>query len=223
MREPTEEQFLKDVMYHQMTIPLNEGVYRHVRFRSTKRGWNQWFDLTTWPGMLTISGDMGTWTFSRLPDMFEFFRDNEGLRINPSYWAEKLQHGNFSGRQGGKVYEFEAFSERLLAQLSEYYGFGGEELSAVTQQVRDEVLRHDEKHAAMEAAYNFEFQRLDGTKWSFDACELPDGMVYSFHFTWCLYAIVWGIQQYDNGQTLHICGKCGSKSDGGICQNHGCE
>ena len=96
MRESTAEQFLRDVDHHNMSVMHESGVYRHLRFRQPDTG-NMWFDLVTWPGFLTISGDMGTWTFARLPDMFEFFRDSK-LRINCDYWAEKLQHGNHIGR-----------------------------------------------------------------------------------------------------------------------------
>lgn len=41
----------------------------------------------TWPGHLSITGDVGGYTFCRLRDMFEFFR---GGQINPGYWGEKL-------------------------------------------------------------------------------------------------------------------------------------
>lgn len=216
MREPTEEQFLKDVSDHKMEVALNQGTYRHVRFRSTKHGYNQWFDLVTWPGVLTISGDMGTWTFSRLPDMFEFFR---GQKINPHYWAEKLQHGNYSGRQGGKVWDEDYFKERLLAKLKEVYEFKGKKLKEITEAIEDEVFRHNEgnKYAMLTAAYEFTYVfeadqpkkptsmreqiaqigKPSPKQFQFDGMDLPDGMVYSFHFIWCIYAIVWGIQQYD--------------------------
>ena len=31
-RQPTEETFLKDVEKHRMTVLLDNGVYRHLRF-----------------------------------------------------------------------------------------------------------------------------------------------------------------------------------------------
>lgn len=48
---------------------------------------------------LCYTGDMGTYVFQRLTDMFEFFRTdreykkrNGGkLAVNLSYWGEKLQ------------------------------------------------------------------------------------------------------------------------------------
>ena len=70
MREPTEEQFLRDVAQHEMTVLHSDGLYRHVHFQQRSHSWNQWFDLVTWPGNLTIRGDMGTWTFSRVEDKY---------------------------------------------------------------------------------------------------------------------------------------------------------
>lgn len=98
----SQERFLNDIKDHEMTIVKNDGVFRHVQFR--KPGTNCYmFHLTTWPGHLCISGDMGTAVFSRITDMFEFFYEPEdrrenGLFINPGYWSEKLQGFSSSNR-----------------------------------------------------------------------------------------------------------------------------
>lgn len=225
-REPTKEQFLKDVSAHRMGLPLNEGIYRHLRFKQPDSS-NMWFDIVTWPGFLTISGDMGTWTFSRLPDMFQFFRDSK-LRINESYWAEKLQHGSCGGREGATVWDQDAFQDHLLGQLS-HYDFTPKKLAELTAAVKEEIFqRHDGdgahmmRNAAYEFTYEFEEDR-DGRgylekirsprtveKFQFEGMDLPSGMVYSYHFTWCLYAIVWGIAKYDHGETFRF------EQDGGL-------
>lgn len=69
----TEKRFLGDVAKHQMTILRDDGVNRHVRFKQPNSS-NMFFDLITWPGCLCYTGDMGTYVFRRLEDMFEFFR-----------------------------------------------------------------------------------------------------------------------------------------------------
>ena len=213
MIEPTTELFLKDVAAHAMTVLLDNGTYRHLRFRQPNTG-NLWFDLVTWPGVLTIHGDMGTWTFSRVDDMFTFFRDSK-LRINPDYWGEKLQHGQFPGRDGGKVWDQDTFQAHLLAQLEEH-DLTPEKLAELKTAIQEEIFRlhdgdgpHMIRHAAYEFAYKFEedqnkrdyLERLrnphKAEKFQFDGMDLPSGMVYSYHFIWCLYAIVWGIQQWD--------------------------
>jgi hypothetical protein len=81
---------------HELTILHDEGVYRHLRFKSPDQG-AYWFDLVTWPGCLTVRGDLGAaYTFAERGDMFAFFR---GKSIQPNYWSQKLdaKHGSASG------------------------------------------------------------------------------------------------------------------------------
>src|ERR1700722_8964450 len=81
-----------------MTVLHDDGLYRHLRFirmveqedGSRKPTSFYWFDVITWPGCLTINGDMETFTFSRVTDMLEFFRGHEP---NYGYWAEKARGG----------------------------------------------------------------------------------------------------------------------------------
>lgn len=77
--------FEDDTKDHKMEVVRDDGLYRHLKFRG-KDG-ICWFDLVTWPHVLTIHGDCGTFVFTRIEDMFQFFR---GPTINPSYWSEKV-------------------------------------------------------------------------------------------------------------------------------------
>lgn len=162
-----------------------------------------WFDLITWPGCLTIKGDMGCWTFSRVDDMLTFFRSTPDdfvfgkLSINADYWAEKLQHGTHGGRDGAKVWDEESFKKRLTEQLTDYFGLEGDDLKVAKEALTEDVLRQDNKYDLIIAARDFAIDLPDRDAFQFDPCELPDGMEYAYHFIWCLYAIVWGIQQYD--------------------------
>ncbi len=90
--------FAADTRNHQLTILRDDGLYRHLRFAPPQGGF-YWFDLVTWPGKLAITGGFGDgFVFSRVEDMFTFFRrgmhvsDNPNA-INPSYWAEKVVDG----------------------------------------------------------------------------------------------------------------------------------
>lgn len=212
MREPTAERFLKDVAGHQMTIAHEDGIYRHLRFKAEKNAWNMWFDLVTWPGFLTICGDMGTWTFARVEDMFAFFRsEREGLNINASYWAEKLQHGTHGGRDGAKVWDDDLFRARVLERL-ENRDLTDEQKAFVKERVEEEVFGESGEHFLLHAIYEFSCcldpecvglrfcrnsERHRRNQFQFGSSELPSGKDYAYHFIWCLYAIVWGIQQYD--------------------------
>lgn len=65
--------FLINTANHTMKIHRDDGIYRHLEF--SRNGSNSYrFDLVTWPGYLCVTGDMGTWTFSRIADMFDFSR-----------------------------------------------------------------------------------------------------------------------------------------------------
>lgn len=202
-RQPTADIFLKDVANHKMKVLLDQGVYRHLSFRQPNNSWCMWFDLVTWKGNLLIRGDMGTWVFNRVDDMFTFFRSRDAeLRINASYWAEKIQNGANGGRESAKEFDEDTFAESLHHQLS-HCGFNPDQLKEVTEALEEEVLSHDNQHELMSAAFNFKHEFTCGGEpdsFSFDPSDMPDGTDYSYHFIWCLYAIVWGIQQWDAAQ-----------------------
>lgn len=72
---PTEADFLRDVAQHEMTILHDAGEFRHIQFK--KPGSSSFsFTITTFPGYLVMTGDIGSWVFTRLRDMFEFFRSD---------------------------------------------------------------------------------------------------------------------------------------------------
>jgi len=78
---------LQIIRAHELTILHDDGLYRHLRFKSPDRG-SYWFDLITWPGCLTVRGDLGSaYTFAGNTDMFAFFR---GRGISPDYWSQRL-------------------------------------------------------------------------------------------------------------------------------------
>ena len=81
-QNPTEDSFLKDVAQHEMSVLLDNEIYRHVRF--FRPGTNCYsFELITGPGYLLYRGDMGCFEFERMYDMFEFFSSGRG------YYAKK--------------------------------------------------------------------------------------------------------------------------------------
>lgn len=209
MKECTAEQFLKDVAGHQMEVLLDQGIHRHLKFRAVGRdSWNQWFEIITWPNSLTISGDMGTWTFSRVEDMFTFFRWDM-LKINPYYWSEKLQNGVSGGRSQAKVWDGDVFKAELTCRVKEDFDLKEDQLAELLEAVEDEILGDtDNEGRTMSAVYEFshKFEVTDDNRepWTLTFEEPPDGQVYCFHFIWCLYAIVWGIQQWDATRLVEV-------------------
>lgn len=188
--------FQRDIRDHKMTIELDQGVHRCIHFgRHNQRGYH--FRLTTWPGHLAISGDCEDFTFSRLEDMFEFFR---GHRINLPYWSEKLQsparneiYRAFSEKRfteavrdafDGWTFANDADREKALAYLTDdWNGLIG-------------CPPHDLQEA-MQAAMNYECP-VSGNRFT----EFYENRIwdYSHHFTWACRAIQWGIKRYDQAK-----------------------
>lgn len=186
-----EQTFLTDVASHRMEVIHDSPPHRHLRFSSGSSVHH--FNIVTWPGYLCISGDMGTFVFARVVDMFEFFRySNDGpLRINEHYWAEKAKAVD---RHGG-VSEFDP--EKFRAAIEERVADWNEvedpdpDLQA---EVDERVLRRidDGEPEAMRAALDFEHNGL-----RFDDFWEVRCHSFTYRYTWCCYAIAWAIRQYD--------------------------
>lgn len=188
-RHPTEQNFLKDVAEHELQVVQELGLHRHLKFKKPGT-YHMHFHIVTWPGYLAFSGDMGCFVFSRLPDMFEFFRgrSKEELEINLGYWSEKIEATN--KHRGHKEFSPELFEENIKRWLTER-----EATKATIDEVTEEVLSatHDGEYPAMQAA--MQFKSADGFRFT-DFWEV-DCREYTFHFVWCCYAIAWAIRKYD--------------------------
>lgn len=197
----TEKQFLKDVANHEMIVIRDEGVNRHIRFKKPGTGIMS-FDLITWPGYLCYTGDMGTYVFQRLEDMFEFFRTDrrpdpeKNLFINPSYWGEKLQAIDRTG--GYREWSRERFEAQVREDLDEWIDEHNN-LKSHADEIREE-FELDLQGAiefGKDSAYRFvrEFDIAGALPfqgyWEVDTDE------YTFRYLWCCYAIAWGVKKYD--------------------------
>ena len=216
----TEERFLRDVSKHVMTIVRDDGVYRHLQFRKPKPDGNEyWFDLITWPGSLCISGDMGTYVFRRLNDMFEFFRTDQEyaeshgkkLGINLGYWSEKLQAPDSSESKEFNPEHFRAnVIEAFETWVTENKPEDDDEFTSLEDrenfEAQKELLREgldeevlnrldDGETRAYDAARNFSCS--EAPEFSLDDCWEWDCRSYKFRYVWCCYAIAWGIKNYD--------------------------
>lgn len=195
--------FIRDVASHQLEVIREDGLYRHLRFRRPHTS-VYYFDLVTWPGYLTVTGDMGTWTFTRIADMFEFFTDSHfGMRdsflINPGYWSEKFESGAGGSRYDSPCYEFDddGFDAGLDEWLSMYLEECEDEddkerASEAVRELKGNGFR--QKHEAYQAVENADWPD-DVRKW-----DLMEGMSlqrHSHHYLWICYAIVWGIGRYN--------------------------
>lgn len=214
--------FTKDTANHVMEVIRDDGVNRHIRFREPGTMITH-FDLITWPGMLCYTGDMGTYVFQRLEDMFEFFRTDSG-RINLGYWSEKLQAMNCTGRHSGNSVE-EFSGERFTEVIKEYL------VGWIRDAKSDGRLTKDERRSLWQAVYDDVLDKVeeDGDRAMIAANDFlwrPDHEYatrrrdyrfediwertfteYTHHFVWCCLAIAWGIEVYDKAkdhQSAHV-------------------
>lgn len=197
------EQFSKDTATHEMTVLRDDGVYRHLRFKKPSSS-SYYFDLVTWPGLLAITGDMGSNLFCRLDDMFAFFRTDRGhgSGINPGYWNEKLICDG--ERDGAKEFDEEAFTRVINEYRTEWMRQMKESKSSkedrreLWQDVEDEVLNaiSDYGENATTKAYEFS-KKYNGVTYQFDDLFEHSFKKFTFHYIWRCRAIAWGIEQYD--------------------------
>lgn len=198
-REPSVEHFLKQVERHQMTVGHDDGLHRHLTFKQPDTS-NRYFHITTWPGYLAISGDMGCYVFARLPDMFEFFRADRD--INLGYWGEKLQA--VARNEGYREFSRSLFRRALVADFRQSYPPGAPERLAIWKELRWDLLDYGEPSSVEEAVGNaMSWSDINGKKpfREFWDHTLED---YTYHFIWCCRAIRWGIQQYDAAKPAKV-------------------
>lgn len=204
------QRFGGDVAEHEMHVLLDVDGYRHLRFRAAKSV-AYWFDIVCWPGVLAIHGDCGTYVWARERDMFAWFGKSGG-RINPRYWAEKLQAPRGSHR-------VEEYSEQeFVARMREWCrdlvgtwedehrdgmrdvrdGFGGDccEYAAYEGFVWEAVERElcgwnlpRSEGEAHELLANHEvFGDVETWEWEFRG--------WQYQYLWCCHAVRWGIERY---------------------------
>jgi hypothetical protein len=197
--------FQRDTATHRMTVLHDNGLYRHLRFRShhlcndakfrpTSSAY--WFDLVTWPGCLAINGDCGSFLFSRQQDMFDFFRSRYG--INPQYWAEKVQAGQTA------AYSQDKFRQHVAEEAKDCEGDYPGLTAAIEARIFGDLREWDTGYedGAREALRDFTYlpAGAKGEPFTFaDAWEW-DLRDYDWQFLWCCHAIRWGIRQYDREQ-----------------------
>lgn len=189
MTKPTKEEFLKCVENHQLTVAHDDELYRHI-ILSNGDSWYDRFEIVTWPGHLSYSGDLGDYTFQRLDDMFKFFRGHD--EPNPSYWSEKLQSVD---RHGG----FAEFSQEIfmdhLKQDSKYWDYDNKEKRKADQEDIEEYFQYFENEIEAKSAADSYISPFGGHRfvdfWEHDVTD------YTYRFVFACYAIPWAIGKYD--------------------------
>jgi hypothetical protein len=195
------DRFTRDIAQHEMQVIRDDGVNRHLRFKRPGTMCMH-FDLLTWPGYLCYTGDMGTFVFRRLHDMFQFFRCDMKRGIDYRYWAEKCEAAD--KHEGLTEYSFGRFERVIRDRFESFLEDEGRQLSKdeaaeLWGEIQSDVLDagEDDERAAFTAAGTFE--------WS-DRLVFPDFWEANLHeythrFQWCCHALRWAIATYDAQKT----------------------
>ena len=217
-----EKEFFEHVKNHKIVVSLDNGVHRHITLKQPGTV-NRQFHLVTFPGYLCYTGDMGSFVFTRLEDMFEFFREKPsrtleelGLKLytNHSYWSEKLIASDCRGRFEGKSTEFNAerFKEVIIEDYLRRWIRASRESESLTKDERRELWEavHDEIIEQCDSygeniqtkAYEFNWSPSRGygekaPSFHFDDLFEHNFQQYTHSFRWACLAIAWGILQYD--------------------------
>jgi hypothetical protein len=205
MSEQAYSQFRDDVASHQMTVLRDDGLYRHLRFAHPGT-YCMSFDVVTWPGYLTYSGDMGCYVFTRIQDMFEFFRRDDPSKMDRGYWAEKCVGADKP--DGVRRYSEDLFREAINSRFDDFVdaaALSDDERDDLWRAIEDDVLPNgDNIHDAIRAASNFYWLDAQHVRHevftNFWDCRLED---YTPRFVWCCYALPWAVARYDAAKQQH--------------------
>lgn len=208
----TLERFQKDTAEHQLTVLLDSGLHRNFRVAKPQSSAFH-YNITTWPGYLCISGDMGCFVFQRTEDMFTFFRGKPD-EINPGYWQEKVQAGtDYNGAEAiTSEPDFESYDKRMTEYL-DYFIDGldpdveedAEKIEQATEAVEDfKRFRENSEWDIVARINNWDASDAGGMELE-DFWEGHHGLQkFRFHYIWCCYAIVHAIALYDAAKASEV-------------------
>ena len=205
--EQAREDALKRFVRHDVTIFQDDGLRRHIKFSEGNSNCYR-FDLITYPGGLLMKGDIGTFVFERIADMFEFFRGEPG-EINPGYWREKM----VASCTPALTYTYESIISGIQNHLEVDENF---KLHHGDEERQEKILE-----ALPEIQETVEFY-VCGDNTEMGSCGdrvmsiLSDHGIrtddfweyrfteYSYRYLYALHAIVWGINAYDKEKAHNV-------------------
>jgi hypothetical protein len=189
-KQPSFDDFLRDVKDHTISIKKDEGFYRHLIF-SNNGSFNQRFELVTWPNYLAFVGDMGSFVFSRIEDMTQFFgRDLK--KIDTQYWAEKCQAED-THSEGIREFDIDQFREEVISHTRMWLDL--EEDDPIPEEIKEEIdhlLSAEDEYEAVAEYRNHSSKTIPLTDFWESSCKIK-----TYRFIWACYAIAWGLGLYD--------------------------
>jgi hypothetical protein len=186
--DDVKKRFLEDTENHTMSVRLDGGNNRHLIFSNQGSSVYR-YEIITWDGYLCYCGDMGCFVFTRIEDMFHFFR---GDGINLGYWSEKLEADGVN--EGYKEYSEKVFNDLVIDHIKDNWEFDNDDQK---EEVVSEV-----KHDILDQEFERDAYRVTSEYESDYGHRFEDFWEHKFtqpthRYIWCCFAIVQGIKQYD--------------------------
>lgn len=189
-----QERFLNDTKNHRMQVIQDNGLHRHLRFSAPNTN-ILYYNITTFPGYLVFTGNAGSYTFSRLRDMFEFHRSSEGCNtIDYNYWMEKAE--SVDKRSGKETFSEEMFRDALRIQFRDWHFEDFAQMKRAWAQVKQELWDIYSLDEALNMTSQYQCDETCNTFvdiWDSRLTEVP------FSFRWICWAIRYAIRDYDLG------------------------
>lgn len=204
-----QDKFNKDIENHKVNIIKDDGLHRHLYCSSGSL--TQHFNVVTFPGYLVYTGDMGTFVFQRVADMFQLFRGATDV----GYVASKIEAGKskeFCDDLAKKEIaeyldntlteeclelDWERWSEARRNEFGEPMPLD-EYVEIITQEVTEEVLEGDlSEHYWYHTLNNFMSDTDPDIELFVDWPEGGIGERLSYRLNWAVAAIKWAINEYD--------------------------
>lgn len=196
------EAFDEHTREHELAVIHDDGLYRHLRL--AKPGTRMWsIDITTWPGHLATTGDIGSgFIFARTADMIDFFASRGDFRtgfgapsIDFRYWEEKL-----CGRGTNKVYEYSpnAFVKQVESAVDDFIDGGGDPGEANTAELLVEARRSADDEDSAHDFISLHDEIFGPDSWELNFTEI------SFQFGLACYAIDRVVTDYLAGRYTRV-------------------
>lgn len=178
---------VKSFANHKIEQRLNQGMFRSWRCKADST-WSHGFDITTTPGTLIVTGDIGELIVQRAEDMIAWA---SGAVRSIDYFAEKVPRSMETGEFCVEVAK--EFISELRSDLKES-GYLNEEKRDKIAELRN-ILDGEEIADFPTELY------LSGLV---DGCDMPNLKSYTSNFLWCREAVVWFLANWkqDEGEAV---------------------
>ena len=163
------------IAHHEIEEKLIQPPYRHIRCGRPKSVVFH-FNVTTFPGRLVVSGDIGFMAWERCEDMFTWA---PGAIKSIDYFEEKVPR-----ELGTKEYEPDLAREVLTELIDEDKDLMSyEEHCERTDKIKD-CMRHVDEGIEVLSQEVYQSDLFDG-------CDFPDFTTFSSRFLWMREALLW--------------------------------